>query len=101
MSVIMTMRAKGDVGAFEKYASAHSDELVRIANAGKKMGAKHHMFAAADGEIVVIDEWPDAETFQGFFTSQQSEIAKIMAAAGVQGQPEITFSRKLDTADEF
>ena len=100
MSVIMTMRAKGDVGAFEKYASAHPDQLVRIANDAKQRGATHHLFAAGDGEIVVIDEWPNPEAFQGFFASQR-EIPEVMAAAGVQGQPEITFSRKLDTADEF
>jgi len=99
MSVIMTMRAKGDVAAFERYASEHGDQLLRITEEAKQRGLKHHLFAAGDGEIVVIDEWPTEEAFQEFFASQ-SEIPQVMAAAGVQGQPEITFSRKLDTPDE-
>jgi len=100
MSVIVTLRAKGDVAAFERYASEHGDQLLRITEDAKKRGAKHHLFAAGDGEIVVIDEWPNPEAFQGFFTSHR-EIPEVMAAAGVQGQPEITFARKIDTVDEF
>jgi hypothetical protein len=48
----------------------------------------------------VIDEWPDAESFQKFFAGQ-ADIPKVMAAGGIQGQPEITVMRKMDMPDEF
>ena len=48
----------------------------------------------------MIDEWPDAESFQQFFESQP-EIPGIMQEAGAQGAPQITFYRKLDTPDIF
>jgi len=57
-------------------------------------------FAAGDGEILVIDEWPDAESFQRFFESQ-TEIPRIMQEGGAKGAPEISFYRKLDTPDIF
>jgi hypothetical protein len=46
----------------------------------------------------VIDEWPDAESFQRFFDSQP-DIPRVMQEGGVRGAPQISFYRKLDTPD--
>lgn len=100
MSVMMVLRVKADVGAFERYAEENSETLDRIAGEGRSAGAIHHLFSASDDEIVVIDEWPDQETFQGFFESQ-TEIPDVMAAAGAQGEPEISFYRVIETSDRF
>lgn len=56
MTVIMMLRVKADVAAFESYAAANGEQLTRIAEEGRSRGAIHHMFTAADGELVVIDE---------------------------------------------
>jgi hypothetical protein len=101
MSVIVVLRIPGNPDDLEQYAAGPGGELMqKISGAGKAAGAIHHMFAAGDGEVLVIDEWPDAETFQGFFSSQ-TDIADVMRAAGAQGAPTISFYRKLDTPDKF
>jgi hypothetical protein len=48
----------------------------------------------------VVDEWPDAESFQAFFASEQENIGPLMAQVAT-GEPEITFWRKLETGDDF
>ena len=37
-------------------------------------------FAAAIGQIMVIDEWPDAQSFQEFFAHMEPQIALGQAA---------------------
>jgi hypothetical protein len=100
MSVIMMLRVKGDPVGAENWAAENTDRLMAISNAGKAAGAIHHVFTAGEGEICVIDEWPDEASFQKFFASQ-ADIPVMMQAAGVKGQPEITFLRKMDMPDEF
>ena len=48
---------------------------------------------------MVVDEWPDAESFQRFFEADQPNIGPLMQEVGT-GEPEITFWRKLETGDE-
>jgi hypothetical protein len=100
MSVFVILRVSGDPNAFEQYANANADVIQRVSAEGKAAGATRHAFAAGEGEILVIDEWPDAESFQRFFESQP-EIPRIMQEGGAQGAPQISFYRKLDTPDAF
>jgi hypothetical protein len=100
MSVFMILRVQGDPNTFERYASDNAEMLGRIADAGKAAGATRHAFAGGDGEILVIDEWPDEGSFRNFFESQV-EIPRLMQEGGVTGAPEISFYRKLNTPDEF
>lgn len=100
MSVFMLLRLSGDPDQFERYANENADLVRRIAAAGQAAGATRHAFAGADGEILVIDEWPDPESFQRFFDSQP-EIPQLIQDAGAQGPPQISFYRKLDTPDAF
>ena len=48
---------------------------------------------------MVIDEWPDAESFQKFFSEMESEIGPMMQQA-LTGEPDVTFWTKLETGDE-
>ena len=100
MSVTVMSRLKADVEKFEKNAAENGDQFTRIADDAKSRGAIHHLFAAGDGEIVVVDEWPDAQSFHDFFASQ-AEIPELMVGAGAQGEPEISVFRTLDTPDRF
>jgi len=72
----------------------------RIAEAGRAAGAVRHTFAGGDNEVLVIDEWPDEQTFNAFFAGQ-AEIADVMRDGGAQGQPVTTIYRKLNTPDQF
>jgi hypothetical protein len=100
MSVIMMLRVSADVDQFRSYAAENSETLDRISEDGKSHGAIHHQFAAGDGELVVIDEWPDRESFQGFFEGQE-EIPGVMQAGGATGEPQISFFEKIETSDAF
>ena len=100
MSVIMMMRAKADPAALESWANTNADRITRIADSGREAGCIHHMFAAGNGEIVVIDEWPDEASFKRFFDTQE-DILNVMKAAKVESEPEFTYLRKMSMPDEF
>lgn len=101
MSVIAMLRIKGNPADLERYAAGPGGELMRrIGEAGKAAGAVSHRFVGGDGEMFVIDEWPDEQTFQKFF-ADQPEIADVMRDGGAQGPPQISFYRVLDTPDQF
>jgi hypothetical protein len=100
MSVIMTLRANGDPGALEKYAGANPDGMGAIVEKAKGHGLiAHRFYGSEDGQLMVVDEWPDPESFQAFFAEAQSEIEPMMRAAGIQSEPEVTFWRPLETHD--
>ena len=101
MAVMIVLRVPGNPSDLEKYAAGPGGDVMRrIAEAGKAAGAIRHTFAGGDNEILVIDEWPDEQSFQTFFAGQP-EIADVMRGAGAQGPPVTTVYRKLDTPDQF
>jgi hypothetical protein len=99
MSVIMTLRAAGDPDKLEQLAAEKSDVLVGITERAKAQGLIAHRFYGSDGQIMVVDEWPDPESFQRFFEQEQETIGPMMAQVAT-GEPEITFWRKLETGDD-
>ena len=98
MSVLMTLRVKGDMTQLEALAEKDPTVFPTVSGKGKEMGATYHRFYATDTEILVIDAWPDEATFQKFFDSTP-EIGEVMAKAGVTTPPEITFWREVDLGD--
>ena len=101
MSVIMTLRANGDPAELERRAAENPDAMRSIADRAKEHGLiAHRFYGTDDGKIMVVDEWPDPQSFQQFFEAMRPEIEPMMQAVGVTGEPEITFWRKLDTHDE-
>lgn len=96
----MTLRVEGDGKALEHLAETDPQAFPTVAAAGKAAGATYHRFYASDTEILVIDEWPDEESFHQFFASQP-DIGKFMAEAGVSSEPTITFYRKLELGDDI
>jgi hypothetical protein len=101
MSVIMTMRAAGDPAALERDAAEHPGEIKSISQRAQQAGAIAHRFYGAEGQIMVVDEWPDPDSFQRVFGSERANIEPIMAASGMTAEPEVTFWRKLETGDEI
>jgi len=100
MSVIMTFRVKGDPEKLEQLADADRDRIHAISERAKEAGLIAHRFYGADGQIMVVDEWPDPESFQRFFESERAEIEALMGEVA-SGEPEVTFWRKLETHDEI
>jgi heme-degrading monooxygenase HmoA len=102
MPVMMGLRVTVDPARFEQVATGNADRLKGIAERAKEHGAIHHRFYASEAgdEILVVDEWPDAESFQTFF-SNSPDIGEMMAEAGVTSEPRPVFWRELDTPDKF
>jgi len=50
---------------------------------------------------MVLDEWPDAQSFHEFFAHMEPQIGPMMAAGGISGEPQPVFWRKLETNDDF
>ncbi|MCD2195450.1 hypothetical protein LQ327_18935 [Actinomycetospora endophytica] len=101
MSVVITVKFPVSADTMERVVTANADTMQAIAADGRRHGTIHHQFTAdPDGNAVVIDEWPDEDSFHRFFDAQD-DIKKVMAEAGVTGPPEVTVYRTLDTPDRF
>lgn len=101
MSVMMGLRLTVDPQQFEQAASENGPLLESIVQRAKQAGAIHHQFYAGDGEVLVVDEWPDRASFEGFFDAASDDIGSLMGRAGVTNQPQPLFWRPMDTADKF
>jgi hypothetical protein len=101
MSVIMTMWFKGDPAALEQYAADNPGALRGVSDHAVEHGVIAHRFYGADGQILIIDEWPDAESFQSFFAHMADDIAPVMQAVGATEEPQPVFWRKLETGDDY
>jgi hypothetical protein len=100
MSVTVLVRVPLDPSNLEKLWSERASDFKAVAADGKAAGALHHRWAFGDGFAMVIDEWPDAASFQKFFENQ-AVIPQLMQAAGAQGPPEVTIVDAKDAPDQF
>jgi hypothetical protein len=100
MSVIVTLTFNGDPAQMEAQAAAEPDRIRGIVDQAKEHGLIAHRFYGSDGRILVVDEWPDEQSFRSFFSAAAGDIEPMMGAAGVTSEPEVTFWRKLETNDE-
>lgn len=100
MSFLITVKIAADTDAFRAYAEENGDTLKEIADDARTQGAIHHRFAVGDGFVLAVDEWESADGFQGFFEGNE-KIPGVLAAAGAQGEPEVTIAEAISAADEF
>jgi hypothetical protein len=102
MSVMMGLRIAGDAQRIEQALNSDPERLKRISQRARDAGCTSHAFYAneAGGEVLVVDEWPDAESFARFF-EDGTDIGEMMAEAGVTERPTPVFWRQLDTPDRF
>jgi hypothetical protein len=101
MSVIMTLYIQGDPARLESIASEDPGRLQAIAEKAKEHGVLAHRFYGSGNQILVVDEWPDEQSFETFFSEQQSEIGPLMEEIGASGEPRHQFWHKLETGDEI
>jgi hypothetical protein len=102
MSVIMVLQLDGDPAKLEDYAGANPDTIKGIRDRAVEKGLIAHRFFADDaGHILVVDEWPDKESFRSFFSEAQSEIGPMMQEVGITNEPQPQFLRVLETHDKY
>ena len=102
MSVMMGLRITADPARIEEALKSDPERLEGIAQRARDAGCVHHRFFANEGggEVLVVDEWPDAASFMRFFENNP-DIGKMMGEAGVTEPPTPVFWRELDTPDKF
>lgn len=100
MSVMMVMKVKADPRKLEEYSAADPARIRSIAEAAKRHGLTAHRFYACDGQVVVVDEWPDESSFQAFFAEMGDKIRPMFEEIGMSEEPHPEFWRVLDTADQ-
>ena len=103
MSVMMGLRINADPARVEEALNSDPERLMRIAQRARDAGCIHHRFFAneAGGEVLIVDEWPDAASFLRFFEESAPDVGPMMAEAGVTERPTPVFWRELDTPDKF
>jgi hypothetical protein len=101
LSVIVTLWLQGDPDKLEQIAANDPERVRSIAEEAKQHGVIAHRFYGTDGQVLVVDEWPDEQSFQSFFQENQSRIGPMMEAAGASQAPQPRFWHKLDTHDEY
>ena len=99
MSVLVTMKVKGDTDRFRRFLTNEADRLRGIAETARDAGAIHHRFGVGDGFVVVVDEWDSAESFQGFIT--RDEVVAVIGEMGAQGEPEVDITEAVESPDQF
>ena len=99
MSVIMTLRVSGDPDKMEQLAQENAEAIRAISERAQAAGVIAHRFYGSDGQIMVVDEWPDEQSFQTFFAAEEAQIGSLMAQVATS-EPVITFWRKLETGDD-
>ena len=101
MSVIVTISFPGDPERLEAAAAENEQMLQDIRERAVAAGLIAHRFYGSENQLLVIDEWPDADSFQHFFGSIQEDIAPLMEQIGASEEPSVSFWRKLDSRDEY
>jgi hypothetical protein len=101
MSVIMTGWVEGNPRGVEEFAAANRDEMQAVLESAKSNGLIAHRFYGSEGQIMVLDEWPDEQSFQSFFEENRGRIEPMFQAASAPGEPRFIFWHKLDTDDDF
>jgi hypothetical protein len=100
MPVLVTLTVNGDPQRLEEFASSNKDSMREIVESAQGHGLiAHRFYGSPDGEIMVVDEWPDEQSFKTFFEENSGRIGPMMGAVGVTSEPQPKFWRTLETHD--
>jgi hypothetical protein len=100
MSVMMVLRIKADPKKLEEHAAADPEGIRAISDQARQYGMTAHRFYGSDGEIIVVDEWPDEQSFMRFFNDTQESIGAMFRGIGMTEQPHPEFWTELETHDK-
>jgi hypothetical protein len=100
MGVIVIGRFPADPANLARVWNDRKADFEAIRERAKAAGAISHRWGFGDGEVMIIDDWPDAASFQKFFETE-TVIPELMQDAGVQGAPEFTIYEAKEGPDQF
>ena len=101
MSVIVIVRCVvTDLGKAQEWVDAHPDVPEEITAYGKSLGQIGHRIITDGKDLVVIDEWPDADAFNTFFAGA-ARMGEFLSGAGIVGEPEVQIFEALNVPGSF
>ncbi len=101
MSVFVIARfTVADLGKALEWGKANGNVAEDITAYGKSLGQIGHRVSTDGKDVVVIDEWPDADTFNTFFAGA-ARMGELLSGVGVVGEPEVTMLDVVDVAGQF
>jgi hypothetical protein len=101
MSVVVIARfPTEDPGKAIEWVRAHSDVPEEITAYGKTLGQIGHRILLAEKEVVVIDEWPNEDSFRTFF-SKAPRMDEFLSGAGLTSEPVISVQQAVDVPGTF
>jgi hypothetical protein len=89
-----------DLGKALEWGKVNGDVVEDITAYGKSLGQIGHRMLTDGKDMVVIDEWPDADTFNKFFAGA-ARMGEFLSGAGVVGEPEVTMLDTVDVGGQF
>ena len=103
MPVIMIQELAADPQGLEQFAATNEETVRAILEAAKKHGlTAHRFYGSEDGtKVLIVDEWPDRESFEAFAKEQAPQIEPMIKAASGTEVSEPTYWRELTTYDAF
>ncbi|HEY7144603.1 MAG TPA: hypothetical protein VH637_10170 [Streptosporangiaceae bacterium] len=99
MSVLVLGKFRGDTGKFRQALTDRADEFVAISDRARMAGGISHRFGIGDGVVVIADEWESADQFRQFLADPR--LQQFISEIGAQGEPEITITEAVVSADQF
>jgi hypothetical protein len=66
----------------------------------QELGSNRTQVVTDGKDLVIIDEWPDADTFNTFFAGA-TRMGEFLSGAGIVGEPELTILEALDVPGTF
>jgi hypothetical protein len=99
----MTLNVAGNAKAMEQFAKNNPETMQRILAAAKRHGLiAHRFYGSEDGSnMMVLDEWPDRQSFESFFQEEEAELQPMFEAVRAEGQPEPMYWQELTTGDAY
>ena len=101
MPVIMVQEVAADPNGLEQFAADNQETVRAILEAAKKHGlSAHRFYGSEDGKkVLIVDEWPDRESFESFAEEQAPQIEAMFKTASSTEVSEPTYWRELTTYD--
>jgi hypothetical protein len=96
----ISYRTRASGGKALEWGKANGDIAEDITAYGKSLGQIGHKMLTDGKDLVVIDEWPDADAFNKFFAGA-ARMGEFLSGAGVTGEPEVTMLDAVDVAGQF
>jgi quinol monooxygenase YgiN len=101
MTAIVIARYRSNAADYERVASFRHADFDALTEIARAEGCLHHRVAVSDddNEVILIDEWPDAEAYNRF--ALNPAVVDILRRFALLDPPETDYYRSIPDPAEF